>query len=1660
MSDFAQLGIILDSRPVAEGTKALDALADASVRVEQRVKATNGQMADTAKIMAAQAAQAKAAASANADLGGAVGRLTLESQQLTERFQQQAATIGMSRSQLMAYQAAQMGVTSETAKAVATVKAHEDAVKAANKAQEDAARASGQLSNVLKLLAAGYAALSIGEYIKDSALLAARYETLGVVMEVVGRNAGYTKTQMDSAADGIARQGITMVESRNSVVKLVQAHVDLANATGLARIAQDAAVIGNINSSEAFDRLVNGVARGNVLILRNIGINVNLQSAYATMADSLGKTSKELSENERVQARLNAVLERGTDIAGTYEAAMGTAGKQILSMQRYTEDLKVKIGEVFNETLTIAVMAFTDHLKDTNHEVSELSKSNQLQEWGHSLEQVFVTLANTVSNAFTSLQKFDTFARHMDAAKAINADFDAQVMANSYNERHGGGIDPGINDRARRLESLRQSALAQEKVDYVTHQAELSGNFDRFAKAAAEREATMTAKHKAEADAKLKVDQDYSTKATALLVANANKSIEIQQAAQAALYKATYVGTPTFRDTEGRTPKDKIDQAENTRMADHLKRIDTEVAAEKAGSEYMIRIDEMRHKAGELGDADFYERRKGYADEIAGSEIAGYNKQLVELRKHHSMTAEETAQNAKTIHDTLDKLDAAKMKYSYDDLARAEEERIRRDKGGRDAFAAANAELGAINAQVALTQQKIDIYGKSKAALDAETIATAENRLEVERMFGADAAMIAITEEKVAALKRLHAVDGTLAGLDASRKLADQAIQDWKQVGSSVADSLSTAFGTAGKAMGQMFKAYADNTAHQLQLNKELALAKKLSDEDPQKLKTIDAIHAQSAQAQLKSYGDMAGAAQGFFDQGSRGYAAMGAASQVLHAAEVALSIVKGVNAVLTQGEGDPYSAFARMAAMAAVVVGLGVAISGGGGGADTTARDRQAAQGTGSVLGNAAAKSDSIARSIELATANSSIELTHTAGMLRALLSIESGIGNLGGLLVRSGAVGGILPANETGAASNFFTSFTGMAGAVGPIGIILDKLLGGKVSNLVGKIANGIFGGNTSALDTGVNVQSGALGGILSGGVNATQYTDMKKDGGLFHGDSYWTDSHGLGAEANDQFTKVLAGMAQGITEAGKMLGLGGAAFTDHLNAFVVDIGKISTKGLSTDEIQKQLEAVFSKASDEMAKWSVDGLMAVQKTGEGAFQTLTRIATDYANLDSILQASGMTFGAVGMASIAARESLIDLAGGIDKLAGKSTFFNENFLTQAERLAPIAAYVKAGMTSLGLASIDTRDQFKAVVLGIDKTTAAGQAEYVALLDLADAFSKTHAATIDLSKSEQQIADERKSLQDQLDTLTMSSVQLLTKQRDALDASNRGLFDQIQAAQDSAAATATAKTAADAAAAAAITQAQASAAATTTFANALAGSIKNATDAAKALRVFNDSLKLGNLSALSKGAQYDVAKQAYGANPGDQAAQTAFLTASQARGGSKLDYARDFAAVIAGNNGLASRQDSAPAQLVDFYKSALEMNAETVRQGKLDWIERQYGKDYADRIAAGTVGAHANGGVASGWSIVGEQGPELAHFAQPARIYTASQTQSMLGGGGSNAELRAELKQTNDKLDNALAALQSIALNTSAGARNGKRMSDVLEMVTRGGTSMVTTTKD
>lgn len=57
-------------------------------------------------------------------------------------------------------------------------------------------------------------------------------------------------------------------------------------------------------------------------------------------------------------------------------------------------------------------------------------------------------------------------------------------------------------------------------------------------------------------------------------------------------------------------------------------------------------------------------------------------------------------------------------------------------------------------------------------------------------------------------------------------------------------------------------------------------------------------------------------------------------------------------------------------------------------------------------------------------------------------------------------------------------------------------------------------------------------------------------------------------------------------------------------------------------------------------------------------------------------------------------------------------------------------------------------------------------------------------------------------------------------------------------------------------------------------------------------------------------------------------------------------------------------------------------------------------KMYTDMSGWSPVSFHAKGGLADGWAVVGERGPELINFSQPGRVYTAEQTAKALNSNG------------------------------------------------------------
>lgn len=872
-------------------------------------------------------------------------------------------------------------------------------------------------------------------------------------------------------------------------------------------------------------------------------------------------------------------------------------------------------------------------------------------------------------------------------------------------------------------------------------------------------------------------------------------------------------------------------------------------------------------------------------------------------------------------------------------------------------------------------------FGKTRSEIASLELARLEEQLAQRASTGLTLDEIENLEKLIAAKKRSSAALSSVETMEAGRKAAeslDEFLDPAKAqtFGEALRESLGGA-GTALSALTASLDGFGKRQAEIDEQRKNAALALATGQRtEMQNLQDLARLNEMEAKNRMQGYGDMAGAAAGFFGEQSRGYQTLMTVSKVFHAAELAMTMAelvpKGIAAVLNQGSGDPYTAFGRMAAMAAVVAGLGVAIGGVSGGSGMSlSESRQKSQGTGTVLGSDA-KSDSIARALSQIEQSTQDNLGVSNEMLISLRNIESGIGQFASLLVRTtgvtgdfgseynknvfdaksigigGALGGGVLGAMGGAYVGMGTSQIGML-LGGPVGMALGAALGAVIGKtFIGKALGSVFGGKQTVEDTGFTFDPTNFSSIAAGSLAAMQYADIKKDGGWFRSDKTSTQTAPLGAEGNRQITGVLLSLYDTVYEAGQILGLGADSFNAQLSQFVVDIGKVSLKGKTDEEIQKELSAVFSKVGDNLAAFGVAGLEQFQQVGEGYLETLARVASNYAGLDAIMASIGRTVGAAGIDSLAARERLISLSGGISALADQAGTFAQEFLTEAERLAPVRKHVVGQLADMGLAWVDTRDELKSVILGLNLTTEAGAKQYTSLMSLAEAFAQVYPATEDLTKSMQEIADERKSLQDRLDEMTMTREQLLAKERATIHESNLPLWDRIQSLQAEA-------SAAEAAAAAAQAAQQVAAGLMSNVDSAfsvlqrvverekaaLQSQIANHTEAANKIRAVSNSLRSTIDGMRGPGAEAIERARA-------QSDLRSFLALARAGGG--LPDADKLQAVLTTLSQDASEQFATFADYqADFYRTRNDMSdlasisdkALTVEERTLDTLEDQ-----------------------------------------------------------------------------------------------------------------------
>lgn len=320
---------------------------------------------------------------------------------------------------------------------------------------------------------------------------------------------------------------------------------------------------------------------------------------------------------------------------------------------------------------------------------------------------------------------------------------------------------------------------------------------------------------------------------------------------------------------------------------------------------------------------------------------------------------------------------------------------------------------------------------------------------------------------------------------------------------------------------------------------------------------------------------------------------------------------------------------------------------------------------------------------------------------------------GYMAGNAINAGISGGY----ETG--SGFMT-----AQKVGTaVASFIGGPIGGAIAGAVGGLINRAFGRKDKEVTgTALNGTFGAAG--FAGSTD----TSWKQDGGWFRSDKRGVDKVSVDPATIQQFTAGYDALKFASADFASTLGIDAEWIKSRSQSMSIALGA------DGEANKKAIADFFVNVGDTIAREVLPTISQFAKEGEGASATLERVAVNYAMIETALSSLGKSFGPVGAGSIAARERLIELSGGLEAFARNTAAFEENYFTVGERNAQVLKRVTEQMAGLGLAGVDTRQEFRQVVLGLDLATDAGARQYAALMDLQGAFAQVTPEIQDVTK--------------------------------------------------------------------------------------------------------------------------------------------------------------------------------------------------------------------------------------------------------------------------------------------------------------------------------------
>ena len=1131
---------------------------------------------------------------------------------------------------------------------------------------------------------------------------------------------GVTSTQAAGLAAAMSSIGIQAELGGSSVGRTMQVLTDAIEG-GKNKVDEFSLALG-INSQEltkafevdkvkAFELVLEAVAA------KGLGAGAALKSV-GLGGQEIAKTIIPLSNNmgilNQTLSLANKELMNATALNKEYEATLDTLeGQQaqaINVMEAYAQTIGANLAPAFRDILSV------------------------FNEFGSTTDEIEQNV-EAITNAFIASAGVIGGVVAVSYAKSTVA-----TIANTI-ARNNGALAIAKNDKILAV-SAAQRALQEKKLAGLA----LANTFTTTARVAAEKRLALSsgvliAANSGVAASTLAVTA--ATRAASVSVALLTASTRILLGPFGLIITALGVGALAFMDTKDaagelndkiKTQKEKIEELTSVYKTFSKQRLGQEsMKAQLRSIEIDLRQIEVKKELKALDGEDlFFTQKNGSATITAAGKAYDILKQEVVDLNNESDNLKITLKAVqKTFDDGLPKI--SDYKEITNELTDAQIEqnkvlalKLAAEKLSQESIQATSMALVDERLQLLLTSNEFELYQfKMKAIAD-----------------GVQSDMIpALLAAKKVNQELRDSIAGDLV-IDELTNAVENYGGAWSETGSVIID----AFGSMGDALGDYMKQVSELDKRE----RDIAKAKVNGSKNNIQITKLEKdLQLDRVKAELGGIKSLSAAGAELFSEKTVASKAFAAVNKAIAVAELAMMFTKmtvgtaeaGVhvanegakassNAVsaITGAFAAPFPVnFIAGAAMIGIMASLVGGVSGGGESFDPT-EDRQDSQGTGSLLG-----SDDKSNSIMNAQNNfediALDQLSELQGIKLSINNLSSGIEKLA-----SSLVGG-----------SGFGEFSGD--------------LGGEGSSIVDALFGSIFGKTKKKLiDSGISFVAQSLGEIMDGGIVQAQAffdieTNKKKLFGLISSVSTSTEFEGLGNGIQEQMGAIFNEIGSVVLNSAKTLGFETVSvisqafdesffnvgdfrfgafngfrnvFTevemgldDALKSFNVDIGSISLEGLNGEEIQAELEAVFSQQADLIAQHLVPSIADFQKIGEGLFDTLTRVTKEQAIFNDAIADMGFNLSFLSSTmQIDISQSIITMIGGLDSFTSATNEFFNSFFSEQENLEILTKSLSDAFGSLGASMPNTREGFRDLIEGQDLTTKSGQRMFAMLMQL------------------------------------------------------------------------------------------------------------------------------------------------------------------------------------------------------------------------------------------------------------------------------------------------------------------------------------------------------